>query len=485
MVDPGSPRLASDPTAWALRDELAAVHVDTPALDDLVADVGRAGPHRARRVPGAAVMGVAAAVVVLLVAVVGLVSRPADESVQLGTPPPAAQPTTAPAPVDAVELLGTSYRSVDELPDAPLPDATLTLLFQDPTTDDAEPSGGDVMLGFGTHPGCNGGTVAIELDDDGTIHTVSSVISTAAGCPDDETAMDRWATDLITGQPTLLGVGEDRLRLTTTDGVAIDLVRQAPGWVATATPAPDTIGEPPPASVPPTANATDADGDPIAAEMLVGHMIGEGAGLGYVVRPIQGALVIPPDGVVARHWDGQAWQATPSERFGVNADAGLQAGRPFPAGVMPDAGAEGFEPGWYEVQATVVSRGESEPPATLTIGTRVIVPPPDADLSTLADVLPTHTTATSGDQTVEMAIDNGTLTIASAGSPHVTLPDVRVSRYDARGWIPGPTVVPQGTSLDPGQSIDIALDPLLDGADALRIEIGVLEPLYAALEYVG
>lgn len=430
--------MADDPEVQVgerLRRELLAVEVADPTWDRVVADATATRPDRR------GLLMVAASVVAVLV-FLGVVVRPTSPTVVLQD---SGETTGWPRPATIEDLLGRVFESTGALPGAPAPSGSLTLSFLPPTPAGGEPAGGDAVLAVTTDPGCNGGTVAIELTSGGSLATDSSILSARRGCPGLPQEMDAWATALITSQPALQLLAPDRLRVQTADGV-VDLDGRPLVTPPSTTPSPSTPVPPPEAriparptlTVPPAAEATGEGGADLAATVLPGWEIAEPTGAMVEVMALRGALALPPGAVSLRRYDVGRWVDVPIEPFGVNALAGLGTGRPFPIGIRPATEDGVLEPGWYEVRIDLVEgRGASgAQPVVMTIGTAVLVPPADADLSGIAAIPGEGSAAEYADAVLEVEVGDDVLLVRNTGTAPILSPTYEVIAYRDRYWIP-------------------------------------------------
>lgn len=503
------------PLATALRAELEDLHVDGPPLEQVRADADRpAAPTVTARV----VFAAAATVLLAVVSAAVLMSS---------TPPPpalvlAGPDADVPSPLTADQFHGRRFVSVGDLPGAPEPRGTLRLSFM-PLLDPEEyqiQGGGDALLAAGTDPGCNGvGGGPVVLDDDGRLRQVNAPMSTLMGCDGVGNEMDEWASALLREGPRLVLVTDGQLRLERRDGTSITLLEEparqqlpldGPTTTPTEQPAPSdipsteppqstspegaatssaSIADPPPASMPPAAEVTGHDGQPLAATLVAGHVLGEPGGVSTAVMGLQGSLSLPPDGVRLSRWEAGAWVPVPHRPSGSNAYAGIGQRRPFAIGVWPPEDGS-FLPGWYEIQFDLVQDVAGDTPTVMTLAGTVLVPPAGADLSVLADDLPVGVAGGDGDVVVELQVTDDGLVIRNSGTADLPLPTVQVAGYLNQLWR-DMRDVPTGVEVLPaGESVTLALDRLLDGFDAIRVLVsgpepaGTSEPI-VALEYVG
>ena len=226
-------------------------------------------------------------------------------------------------------------------------------------------------------------------------------------------------------------------------------------------PPPPEAGIParPTTTVPPAAEATGERGDALAATVVPGWVIAEPGGAYLEVMALQGALALPPGAISLRRYETGTRIDVPIEPFGVNALAGLGARRPFPIGITPATEDGVLQPGWYEVRVHIVeARGTAaEQPVVMTIGTAVLVPPPDADLAGLSSVLAHGAAAAYGDAVLEVRVDGDDLVVCNSGTAPIATPAYEVIAYRDRYWIPtGPRPVgrprPRGGDQHPDRS---------------------------------
>jgi hypothetical protein len=505
------------PLATALRAELEDLHVEGPPFEQVRADADRpTGPPVTAQV---VFVAAAAALLAVASAAVLVSSTPAPPALVL-----AGRDADVSSPLTADQLHGRAFVSVGDLPGAPDPRGTLRLSFMPPLDPEEYQmqGGGDALLAAGTDPGCNGvggGPVVVEAD--GRLRQVNTPLSTLMGCAGVRIEMDEWASALLREGPRLVRVSDHELRLERRDGTSITLledpVRQQlpldgpttvptpteqPGHseVPSTTPPPSTssegaatssapIADRPPASMPHAAEVTGHDGQQLAATLVAGHVLGEPGGVGTAVMGLQGSLWLPPEGVRLSRWEAGAWVPVPHSPSGGNAYAGIGLRRPFTIGVWPPEDGS-FLPGWYELQLDLVQDVAGDRPTVMTLAGTVLVPPAGADLSVLADDLPVGAAGGDGDVVVELQVTDEGLVIRNSGTADLPLPAVRVAGYLDQLWR-DMRDVPTGVEVLPaGESVTLALDPLLDGYDAIKIQVdgpepaGTAEPL-VAIEYVG
>jgi hypothetical protein len=197
-----------------------------------------------------------------------------------------------------------------------------------------------------------------------------------------------------------------------------------------------------------------------------------------------GALALPPAAVSLRRYDTGSWVDVPIEPFGVNALALLGARRPFPIGIRPTPSDAALEPGWYEVRINLVEPlgPPTEQPVVMTLGTAVLVPPLDADLSDLADVLGEGAASAYGGAVLEAHRDGERLVVRNSGTAPILAPTYEVIVYRDRNWIPiGPREA-LTDELSPGEEVSIPITQLLGDDDLIRVHVGSAPGPIATLE---